>query len=1048
MSFAHLHIHTSFSTLDGLATPSAIVKRAKELGQPGVAITDHGNMHGIVEFYTAARKAGVKPIIGMEGYMAARGMRDRNAELDRRSYHITLLAMDQTGYQNLIQLASLAQLDGFYYFPRIDKDALKKHSDGLIVTSGCVRGEIPSYILNGDNPEAMRIIAWYLDVFGKDRFYLEIQDHNIPELQVVTPQIIQMAQKFGVNLVATNDVHYLDQGGARLQDVLLAVNTAKHVDAPDRMRITDDTYHMRSTEEMQKLFGHVPGATENTVKILEMCNVEIPMGEYHLPHFETPPEVSTGPYLMGLVLSGAKKRYGDRAEASEVQDAIKHEIRIIASMGFVSYFLIVWDMVQYAKKNGIWYDARGSASGSVVAYCLEITQVDPLEHGLIFERFLNPDRVSMPDIDLDFEDARREELIDYTVHKYGADKVAQIITFGRIGAKSGLRDVSRAYGIPLAIVNEASKMIDAHFPMGVDTLAQAVQEIPDLKALVEKTDRMEEVVEIADGLQGAVRQVGVHAAGVVISDKPITNYLPLHRQPRGNNNNEEALPVTQLEMADLETMGMLKVDFLGLRTLTVMRYACEMIAERHGVEMDFESIPTDDPRAYELIAAGKTSGVFQIEGAGMTRFLVDMRPDKLEHIIAMAALYRPGPLEFIPDYILRMHGEQDVSYLHPLLEEVFGETYGLPVYQEQVMLAAVRMANYTQGEADALRKVIAKKQADKLAFHRQKFIEGCASNGIDAEIAGQIFTDWENFARYGFNKAHAAIYGSIAVKTAFLKAVYPLEYMTALMASLEKDTDRLALYITESQEIGIEVLPPSVNASMASFAIEGEAIRFGLAAIKNVGVNVANSIVAARGDGAFQSLGEFVAKVPSPGKRALEGLIKAGALSMWGNKVSLLDAVPRMQKAAKKAPPPGQGQLFADTECQEVEVTEFNESPDALAWEKESLGLFLSGHPIQKLRKKIADQDIIPVDSLAENGKTRVKILGILVGIRRITTSRGDPMAFGELEDETGKISLVIFPNVYAGQEFALGDQWIVTGKREDKGDKIQVIANHFEPIE
>ena len=794
MSFAHLHVHTEYSMLDGFSNIKKLVKRVKELDMPAVAITDHGTMFGVIDFYKAAKAEGVKPIIGVEAYMAARNMGDRDSKLDRSSYHLLLLAENETGYKNLLQISSAAQLDGFYYYPRIDHDFLAAHSEGIICTSGCMSAEIPRALLQDNPEEAVKRMNWYYDVFGPNRFFVELQQHNIKEITDLNKKLVEMGARYSAKYIATNDVHYINQGDSRLQDILLAIQTNALLTDPNRMRMTDDSYYLRTPQEMNTLFAEVPEALSNTLLIAERCNVDLSFKGYHLPDFPVPEGYTAETYLRHLCDEGARIRYEDRATSQQVQERLEYELGVIHKMGFDAYFLIVWDLCRHAKENGIWYNARGSAAGSIVAYVLQIAMVDPLHHHLLFERFLNPGRVSMPDIDLDFRDDRRAEMLEYCVHKYGSDKVAQIITFGTMGTKAALRDVARVMDIPLPEVDRVAKLVP--FVSGRNTTMEDALAIPDFKQIYDEQPHLRELIDTAAKMEGTVRNAGTHAAGVVISDKSIVEYLPLHR-PTSNSEETPIKTVTQFEMGILDSLGMLKVDFLGLITLSVMAKACDMIEKRHGVKYDLSNIPLDDPKAFELMGSGQTAGVFQVEGGGMTRWLVEMKPKTLDNIIAMVALYRPGPMAFIPDYIARMRGEAEVTYRHPKMEPIFSDTYGIPVYQEQLMRAAVELAGYTPSESDELRKAISKKKQEEIVKHRNKFVTGAVKQGMEQETAEAIYSDWEEFARYGFNKSHAADYGVIAVQTAFLKAYYPAEFMAATLTASASATEKVALYVAE-----------------------------------------------------------------------------------------------------------------------------------------------------------------------------------------------------------------------------------------------------------
>lgn len=752
MSFVHLHVHTEYSLLDGFSNIKKLVSRAKEMDMPALAITDHGAMFGVIDFYKAATEAGIKPIIGVETYMAARSMQEREAQADKKSSHLLLLAENATGYQNLLKIASASQLEGFYYYPRIDHDFLAAHSEGLICTSGCMSGEVPRLIQNNDFEGAKRLLDWYYDVFGKDRFFLELQSHDIPELLTINKMLVDMGHRYESQFVATNDVHYIDKADSRLQDVMLAIQTGCVLTDPNRMRMSGGSFYLRSPEEMNVLFHEVPGALNNTLLIAERCNIDLGFKGYHLPEFQVPENYTTQSYLRELCEAGLRKRYGDRAAMDIYRQRLDYELDIIHRMGFDAYFLIVWDLCRHAREVGMWYNARGSAAGSIVAYTLDITLVDPIEHRLIFERFLNPGRISMPDIDLDFPDDRRAEMLHYTANKYGDDKVAQIITFGTLGARAAIRDVGRVMDIPLSEVDKAAKLVP-NIPGKPVTIQNALEEVAEFKQIYESEDYLKELIDTAAQVEGVVRNAGTHAAGLIITDRPVIDYIPLHR-PTGNAAAEDnpIKTVSQFEMSVIESLGLLKVDFLGLATLSIMARASELIKQRHGIEYTLQNIPVDDPETYEMLGRGETAGVFQVEGSGMRRWLIQMKPKELANVIAMVALFRPGPMDFIPGYIRRMHGEEQVEYRHPLLEPIFKETFGYPVYQEQLMFAAMELAGYTPPEADDLRKAISKKMKEKLQKHKEKFIQGAAAKGVGEEVSAAIFEDWEEFARYGFNK--------------------------------------------------------------------------------------------------------------------------------------------------------------------------------------------------------------------------------------------------------------------------------------------------------
>ena len=1025
MSFVHLHLHSEYSLLDGFCNLEKLVQRVKDLGMPAVALTDHGTMFGTIEFFNAAVAAGVKPIIGLEGYMAPRRMGERDPQKDKSASHLLLLAENNAGYQNLLKIASAAQLDGFYYNPRIDHEFLADHSDGLICTTGCMSSEVPRAILQGAE-RAIPRLEWYYQVFGPDRFFIELQQHNIPELDHVNRILLELGKRYNGRFVATNDVHYINPTDARLQDILLCIQTGSLLSDPKRMRMTDPSYYLRTPEEMAALFAEVPEAISNTLLIAERCNVDLNPTGYHLPLFDVPQGCTPENYLRQLCEEGLQRRCGSRCTDSDMLQRMEYELQVIHQMGFDTYFLIVWDLCRYAAQQGIWYNARGSAPGSLVAYALDITLVEPIEHGLLFERFLNPGRISMPDIDLDFEDNRRSEILEYCARKFGEDKVAQIITFGTMGARAAIRDVGRVMDVPLSEVDRVAKMVPSQ-PGKSTGIADALDSVLEFKMLVQGAPYLRELVDTAKDMEGVVRNAGTHAAGVIITDKPLVEYLPLHR-PTSGSEDSPIKTVTQFEMNILEHLRLLKVDLLGLATLTIMHRACQLIERRHGVKLDLSNIPLEDAETYQLLARGNTAGVFQLEGSGMTRYLVQIKPNKLAHIIALVALYRPGPMDFIPAYIRRMHGEEPITYAHPALGEIFKETYGLPVYQEQIMRAAVDLAGYTLPESDDLRKAIAKKQKDKLLKHQEKFVHGAVERGIDQSTAEAIFADWEEFARYGFNKSHAADYGVIAVQTAYLKTHYTDEFMTALLSVSKNDTSKVAYYVADSRSMGIDVLPPDVNASEWDFTIEDRptkkpAIRFGLGAVKNVGMGPVELILKARQKGPFLSTNDFAQRVElrSAGKRALESLIRVGAVDSFGPRRALLADLDRILAISTnhfRAAQSGQMSFFGSAEGISAEVTlpELGQ-PDKreiLEWEKELLGLYVSDHPLTpylpSLKRKVTHFSA-QLGEAAHN--ERVTVAGLVTRMRITQTKGGKTMGFATLEDIQGSVELVIFPRTW-----------------------------------
>lgn len=1026
MSFVHLHVHTEYSLLDGFSKIKKLIGRTQEMGMPAVAITDHGTMFGVVEFFNAARAAGIKPLIGLEAYLAPRRMQDRDSKLDKNAYHLLLLAENQLGYQNLLKIATAAQLDGFYYYPRIDREFLAAHAEGLICTTGCMSAEIPRAIEQGNLDEARRKLDWYYEVFGADRFFLELQQHNIPSLERINKALLELGPRYQARYVATNDVHYVDAEDARYQDILLAIQTGALLSDPNRMRMADPSYYLRSPQEMAALFAEVPEAISNTLLIAERCHVDLSPTGYHLPVFEVPEGFTPTTYLRKLCEEGLENRYGARAHSPEVRQRLDYELDVIRQMGFDAYFLIVWDLCRYARENGIWYNARGSAAGSLVAYALGITLVEPIEHGLIFERFLNPARVSMPDIDLDFQDDKRSQVMSYCAQKYGDDRVAQIITFGTLGARAAIRDVGRVMDIPLSEVDRVAKLIP-NVPGKPVTLREALETVPELKTLYEQSDYLRELIDTASSMEGVVRNAGTHAAGVIITDKPIIEYLPLHR-PTSGSEESPIKTVSQFEMSVIDILGLLKVDFLGLATLTIMQRACDLIEKRHGVRYTLQNIPLDDPETFEFLGQGHTAGVFQLEGSGMTRYLMQMKPKNLSHIIAMVALYRPGPMSFIPSYIQRMHGLEEVTYRHPDLEDILRETYGIPIYQEQIMFAAMRLANYTASEADDLRKAIAKKKADAVEKHRKKFIEGATKRGIPRQTAETIFADWEDFARYGFNKSHAADYGVIAVQTAFLKAHYTVEFMTALLSASKNDTDKVAFYVADCRSMGVDVLPPDVNFSDWDFTIEDRpdgnpAIRFGLGAIKNVGYHPVELMIKARPQGGFQSISDFARKVDlrQVGRRTLECLIRAGAMDCFGGRRGLLeelDTILSVSASHFRAAQSGQMSIFnLSNDVEEEIVLPANGEMDRremLEWERELIGLYVSAHPLSPYLPQLKRRVTHFSGQLGETAhKEKVVVAGMVTRFRQHQTKTGKAMGFVTLEDIQGTIELVLFPRVW-----------------------------------
>jgi DNA polymerase-3 subunit alpha len=1073
MSFVHLHVHSEYSLLDGLSRIPQLVKRAKALGQPAVALTDHGVMYGAIEFYRAAKKAGVKPIIGLETYLARRSRFDRDPQKDKSPHHLLLLAQNDTGYRNLLKLASLSQLEGFYYKPRVDKELLAQHAEGLICATSCSSGEIPRLLRDGQVETARQAVEGYLDIFGRQRFLIELQWHEgIPGLADINRHLVELARRYQLQLVATNDVHYILAEEATAQDILLCIGTNSLVSQSDRMRMTDRSYYLKSTEEMAALFGaELPEALSNTLAVAEMCEVDLESKGYHLPVFPVPEAYTAESYLRHLCEQGLRRRYGSSADESTIRQRLDYELSVIHQMGFDTYFLIVWDLTRYAAECGIWYNARGSAAGSVVAYALGITRVDPFKNDLIFERFLNPGRISMPDIDLDFPDDRRGKLIDYTVQKYGQDKVAQIITFGTLGARAAIRDVGRAMDVPLGDVDKLAKLIPAipGKPVGI---VEALEQVPELKQIYDSTPYIHDLLDAAQQLEGIARHASTHAAGVIVSDLPLVEYVPLHRPTKGSEESGLGM-VTQFDMNVCESIGLLKIDFLGLSTLTIMRKACDLIKRYQGLEFGLDTIPVDDPAAFDLLSRGDVAGVFQVEGQGMRRVLMDMKPISFDHIVAAISLFRPGPMEYIPTYIRRMHGEEPIEYKHPKLEAILGDTYGICIYQEQIIQIASQLAGYAPGDADQIRKAVGKKIKEKIDEHRARFIAGAVNNGIPQAIAASVYDDIEFFARYGFNKAHGAAYALITCQTAYLKAHYPVEYMTALLTVERHNTDKIGFLLTECRRMEIEVRPPDVNASELDFSIERQesdgdpsqpeaprsaAIRFGMGAIKNVGDGPIEAILAARAKGGpFKTLDDFCRRVDLRlvNRRALESLIRTGVMDGFGHRSQLLAVMDRMiglSSHSHRARELGQLTLFggalaaAGDNSMISPLPPLEEAPrkEMLAWEKELAGAYLSEHPLARAMDKLREVVTVMCSQIAEDvANQKVVVAGLVTYVRRLITKKGDPMAFAGLEDLSGSTEVVVFPRTWKEtQELWQPDKiLVVRGRVDATGKQPKVIA-------
>ena len=1051
VDFVHLHVHSEYSLLDGLARLSDLVQRATELNMPALALTDHGIMFGAIKFYHAARAAGIKPIIGIEMYMAPHRMSDRHPKRDRTPYHLVLLAQNNKGYQNLLRIATAGQLEGFYYKPRVDKAYLQDRAQGLIALSGCDKGEIPTLLHRGQLDKAREAARWYRETFGPQNFYLELQVHQgLPELAEINRQMIELGRELEIPLVATNDVHYVRPEDAPAQEILLCIQTNTTMRDPNRMRMGDESFYLKSPAQMAALFEELPEALQNTLLIAERCEINLDRTGYHLPAFPVPEDHTSQSYLRSLCEKGLTKRY--ELITPQIRDRLEYELDLIHRMGFDDYFLIVWDLCRYAQQRDIWWNVRGSGAASIVAYTLSITRIDPLPHKLMFERLLNPGRVTMPDIDLDFPDDQRDELIRYTIDTYGQDQVAQIITFGTMGARAAIRDAGRALDLPLPEVDRVAKLV----PTGPKVKLSEAFAVPQFHELYEEQDHIRELVDTAQLLEGVARHASTHAAGVVITDQPVVNYTPLHRPIRG-----EGGPVTQYDMDIVESIGLLKIDFLGLSTLTTMRKACELIQPNHDVKLDLDTIPLDDPTIFELLSSGQTIGIFQVESAGMRRMLTEMKPSRFDHIAAAVALYRPGPIEYIGDYIRRMHDQEPVIYRHPKLEPILAETYGVLAYQEQIISIMTDLAGYSLSEADLIRQAVGKKKKGELLEHRTSFISRAqAYSGIPEDVAAAIFDDIEPFARYGFNRSHAVDYAAITCQTAYLKARYPVEYMAALLSVEQNNTDKMATLLGECRRLGIEVLPPDVNKSGSDFVIEGQSIRFGLGAAKNVGHGPIEIILKARqADGPFTNLDDFCrrADLRQVNRRALECLIKVGALDQFGHRTQLLAIIDRMMALSQrthKAREVGQLSMFDLIEGLDMgsatsildAAPPVPEAPhrELLGWEKELAGVYLSEHPLQRFTKQLADVITAYTQEIEETmAGQKVTLAGLVSSIRPHTTRRGEPMAFVQLEDVQGTIEVVVFPSIY--QETAhlwQGDKiLVVQGRVDAQGREPKIIC-------
>ncbi len=1057
--FTHLHVHSEYSLLDGLAKIPALVSRAKELGMEALALTDHGAMYGVVPFYLACKEAGIKSIIGVEAYMAQRSRFDKQPKIDADQYHLILLAKSDEGYKNLIKLVTLAHLEGFYYKPRIDFEVLREYSKDLIVLTACLSGEIPSLLLEGKREQAEKKARMFQEVFGED-FYLELEAHRkMPEQDKANKELISLSRKLGIPLVATNDVHYIFPEDAVAQDALLAIQTQKKIADKDRLTmINSPDFYLRSPEEMKELFGEFPDALKNTQKISEKCSLEIEMDKWILPPYPLPAGETAESFLKRMVYEDAKKRFSKITK--EIKERIDYELDIICKKGFATYFLIVVDFVNWAKQQGIRVGpGRGSVAGSLVSYVLRITSINPLEHGLPFERFLNPERPTPADIDLDFADDRRDEVISYVTHKYGKDKVAQIITFGTMEARMAVRDVARVLGYPYSAGDRIAKMI----PLGAQgfetTIANSLVSNPELKTAYDNEEETKKILDLASKLEGVVRQASTHAAGVVIADRDLTDYVPL----QWDSKKEKV--ITQYDMYALDlnisehAIGLLKMDFLGIRNLTILEKGAEFVKATKGKDIDISEIPLDDKKVYEMISSGETTGIFQLESAGMRRLARNLKPSKFSDIAAMVALFRPGPMEWINEFIAGKSNPSSVRYPHPDLKAILMETYGVPVYQEQCLQIAVSIAGYTWGEADGLRRAIGKKKKILMAKEKERFIQKAQSKGYKKDQAEKIFSLIERFVGYGFNKAHSTSYAMIAYQTAWMKANYPVEFMAALLTAESGNTDKVALGVEECRRTGITVLPPDINSSGVGFSIEEGMIRFGLSAIKNVGEAAIEAILKARElGGNFTSLSDFCQRVDPQkvNKKVLESLIKAGAIDRFGSRAAMLAGLEQIRKTGEveqREKSRGQVSLFEKKEGQKEkaakddlpQIEEFSRS-ELLSLERELLGFYLTEHPLSSVLSLLSSEVSHKIYELGEGMETseRVRIGGLVSSLRIVLTKNGkNEMAFATLEDETGKIGAVIFPKTFnMTRSCWIRDQVVlVDGRLESREEEVSLIV-------
>ena len=1054
--FVHLHVHSHYSLLDGLAKTKGLVQKAKELGMPAVALTDHGVMHGVIEFYQAAVKEGIKPIIGVEAYIARNGMHNKRAKIDERPYHIVLLAKNNQGYKNLVKLTTLAHLEGFYYKPRIDLELLAKHANGIIALSSCLQGMVARTIINNDLSEAEENAKKLNDIFGQGNFYLEVQDHPTLEHQnFVNEEIIKLGKKLDIPVVATNDVHYLNKEDDEIHDILICLQTKKKQKDSDRMSYLGEDFSFKDAETMKAAFAEHPEVIANSLAIAEKCNVELELGKIQLPHFEVPDGKTADQYLRELCIKGLSHRFPGRETDHDINERLEYELSIIEKTGFASYFLIVQDFVNWAKKEGIVVGpGRGSAAGSIVSYLINITNIDPLKYSLIFERFLNPERISMPDIDLDFADARRDEVIKYVEDKYGKNHVAQIITFGTMAARAAVRDAGRVLDYSYNYCDKVAKLI----PM-FTTIDKALESVEELKQIYQTDPEAKKLLDAARKLEGVARHASTHACGVVITKEPLDHYVPSQFAAKDG---EQSI-VTQYDLHAVEDLGLLKMDFLGLKNLTILENTINIIKKARNISIDINKLPLDDEKTFKLLQKGLTTGVFQLESAGMKRYLKQLKPTEFEDIIAMVALYRPGPMEYIPDYIAGKNKKKKATYLHPKLKPILEKTYGVAVYQEQLMQIARDLAGFSLSEADILRKAVGKKIRKLLNEQKNKLIKGMVDNGIEKSTAQKIWKLVEPFADYGFVRAHAACYAMIAYQTAYFKANYPDEFMASLLTADYGNTDRIAIEVEECAELDINVLPPDINESFSTFTAvfnrstksPEKKIRFGLLAIKNFGFNIAKTIIKERKEnGTYKNLEDFLTRVRTKdlNKKSLESLIKSGALDKFGERNQLLyniDSLLALAKASEKEANNGQINLFGtmpanNTPTIKLKQTQTATQKEKLGWEKEFLGLYISDHPLKEFSEKLKERSTPIAELSMQMRNQEVVVAGIITNIQKIITRKGQPMLFVKIEDTTGHLELLVFPTLLEKNPGLWEEENIIItrGKLSDKDGVIKLLCD------